>query len=194
MSTKDEWDEVADPDEEPKKQSLKEQLLPCNQYNMPIPERFCKTTKALFYEYRYQTTVTDKAPYTLRYQDFIDPEGHMYKSMYQIYMRCDSEYEAAIAILGSYPHWKKLKRCSWFHDDIERWEEERNIRDEAIARSILVTLAECGNVTAARTLFANANATKKAMGRPEKGGKRMGSTGDEELDAMLGRSKDANGD
>jgi len=188
----DEWEDVEDPDEdEVKSQSLKEQLLPRTQYNMPIPDRFCKTTKALFYEYRYQTTVDDKAPYTLKYQDFVDPTGHRYKSMYQIYMNCDSEYEAAIKILGSFPHWKKLKRCSWFHDHIERWEEERNIRDEAIARSILVKLAETGNVTAARTLFANANATKKAMGRPEGGGKRTESTGDEELDQMLGRSSDA---
>lgn len=191
----DEWDEVEDPDEASgTTQSLKQQLLPRTQYNMPIPDRFCKTTKALFYEYRHQTTVIDKAPYTLKYQDFIDGEGHMYKSMYQIYMNCDSEYEAAIKILGSFPHWKKLKRCSWFHDHIEKWEEERNIRDEAIARSILVKLAETGNVTAARTLFANANATKKIMGRPISSGTRQESEGQTELDQMLGRSSEADGD
>lgn len=189
----DEWDNVDDPDEEPSKETLKESLLPRTQFNMPIPDRFTKTTKALFYEYRYQTTVTDKAPYTLKYQDYVDVTGHMYKSMYQIYMNCDSEYEAAIRILGSFPHWVKLKRCSWFHDHIERWEDERNIRDEAIARSILVRLAETGNVTAARTLFANSKATNK-MGRPLKGGSRQESTGDDELDAMLDRSSHADGD
>lgn len=191
----DEWDDVEDPDEdEPKALSLKEQLLPRTQYNMPIPDRFTKVTKALFFEYRYQTTVTDNAPYTLKYQDFVGPDGHRYKSMYQIYMNCDSEYEAAIKILGSFPHWKKLKRCSWFHDHIEKWEEERNIRDEAIARSILVKLAETGNVTAARTLFSNANATKKIMGRPLGGGTRQESEGQTELDQMLGRSSEADGD
>lgn len=189
----DEWDGVEDLDEEPVRETLKETLLPRTQYNMPIPDRFTKTTKALFFEYRYQTTVTDKAPYTLKYQDFIDADGHMYKSMYQMYMNCDSEYEAAIKILGSFPHWKKLKRCSWFHDHIERWEDERNIRDEAIARSILVKLAETGNVTAARTLFANSKSTKK-MGRPPKGGSRQESDGLSELDQMFERSAGADGD
>jgi len=194
MSTPDEWDKVDDPDEDDVKRSLKEELSPRSIYDMPIPQRFLKTTKGLFYEHRHHTTVDEKAPYTLRNMDFMDNGGHVYQSMYMIYMNCDSEYEAAIRLLGSYPHWVKLKRCSWFQDYVQTWERERNIRDEAIARSILVKLAECGNVTAARTLFANAEKTKKKIGRPEKGGKRQDSDGLDELDEMLGRSNDADKD
>lgn len=178
------------PEDEPVRETVKESLMPKVSYDMPIPERFCTTTKAMFYEYRFQTTVTDKAPYTLGKQDRLDKDGkHLYKSMYLIYMQCDSEYEAAIKLLGSYPHWRKLKRCSWFHDHFEEWEEERNIRDEAIARSILVRLAMVGNVTAARTLYTNSNAKPKGkLGRPETGGQRQVKTGDDELDEMLSRS------
>lgn len=188
------WDNLDDEEEdEPVRETIKESLMPRNKYNLPIDERFQKTTKGLFYEHRFQTTVDIPAPYTLRNDDF-ERDGHVYKSMYQIYMHCDSEYEAAIQILGSYSHWNKLKRCSWFHDHIERWENERNIRDEAIARSILVKLAEAGNVTAARTLYQNSKATKKEMGRPNKGGKRQESLGTDELDEMFSRGKEADGD
>ena len=187
------WDEVED-DEPEEKVTLKQSLMPKELLDLPIPVRFLKTTKGLFYEHRHHTTVDEKAPYTLRTQDFIDSAGHIYRSMYMVYMKCDSEYEAAIALLGSYHHWQKLKRCSWFQDYVQSWESERNIRDEAIARSILVRLAECGNVTAARTLYANAEKTKGIIGRPPKGGKREESEGESELEQMLQRSRDASKD
>ena len=183
-------------DDEPVRETVKESLMPKTLYNMPIPERFCTTTKAMFYEHRFQTTVKEKAPYTLRKQDKVDEKsGHVYRSMYLIYMQCDSEYEAAIKLLGSYPHWRKLKRCSWFHDHFEAWEAERNIRDEAIARSILVRLAMVGNVTAARTLYTNSkDKLRGKLGRPETGGQRKVKTGDDELDEMINRSLEADED
>ena len=185
MSDNYEWED--EPEEDEVKQSLKESLSPKSIYDLPISKRFLKTTKGLFYEHRFHTTVKEKAPYTLGNLDF-ERDGHVYKSMYMIYMQCDSEYEAAIRLLGSYPHWVKLKRCSWFQDYVESWERERNIRDEAIARSTLIKLAECGNVSAARAIYSNAEKTKGKAGRPEKGGSRKDSTGVDELDEMLGRS------
>lgn len=186
MANSDNWDGVTDDDDEVvDTKTLKEKLMPRERYDMPIPERFLKTTKGLFYEHRHQTTVKDKAPYTLRNMDFTDAAGHLYRSMYMVYMQCDSEYEAAIELLGSYPHWKKLKRCSWFGDFVSAWEEERNIRDEAIARSILIRLAECGNVTAARTVFANVKDAKGKIGRPPKGGDRAEGVASSVLDEML---------
>lgn len=165
--------------------TLKEKLMPREAWDLPIPARFLKTTKGLFYEHRHQTTVKEKAPYTLKHMDKIDSTGHIYRSMYMIYMHCDSEYEAAITLLGSYNHWKKLKRCSWFEDVLIEWELERNIRDEAIARSILIKLAEAGNVTAARTVFANVKDTKGKTGRPPNGGERAKGTANSVLDDML---------
>lgn len=194
MSERDKWDEVEDHEEQEVKETIKQKLSPREKFDLPIPVRFLKTTKGLFYEHRHHTTVDEKAPYTLRNMDFTDDSGHLYKSMYMIYMGCDSEYEAAITLLGSYPHWVKLKRCSWFQDYVLTWEQERNIRDEAIARSILVRLAECGNVTAARTLFTNSEKTKGKIGRPEKGGKRQDSEGLSELEEMIFRSHEADKD
>lgn len=188
MPEYDEWKEVEDSEESEEKISLKKALSPCVEGDMPIPIRFLKTTKGLFYEHRHHTTVNEKAPYTLRYLDFTDSKGHTYKSMYMIYMDCDSEYEAAIRLLGSYHHWLKLKRCSWFQDYVQVWEQERNIRDEAIARTILVRLAEVGNVTAAKTLYTNAEKVKGKIGRPPKGGSREESEGSDELAEMLRRS------
>ncbi len=170
--------------------TIKQSLLPKAMDDLPIPVQFHKVTKALFYEFRFQTTVKDKAPYTLGNHDY-ERDGHIYLSMYQIYMTCDSEYEAAIKILGSFPHWRKLKKCKWFQEYIEQWESERNIRDEAIARSQLVKLAEAGNVTAARTLYANSKATTKERGRPPKGGSRTKGPALSDLDVMLGRSEGA---
>lgn len=179
------FDGIEDDEEETIKQTLKEKLMPRSRYDLPIPERFLKTTKGLFYEHRHQTTVKEKAPYTLKSMDFTDAAGHLYRSMYMIYMECDSEYEAAIALLGSYHHWQKLKRCSWFEDVVTDWERERNIRDEAIARSILIKLAECGNVTAARTVFANVKESKGKTGRPAKTGDRASGVANSVLDDML---------
>lgn len=165
--------------------TIKEQLLPKEDWELPIDIGFRRCTKALFYEFRFQTTVKVQAPYTLKDYDHT-VGGTVYISMYKIYMKCDSEYEAAIVLLGSYPHWQKLKKCKWFQEYVERWETERNIRDEALARTKLVELAERGNVTAARTLFANSKVTDKERGRPKSGGKRAKGGSHSTLEEMLG--------
>lgn len=189
-----EYDYDDEPEEDaPAKETTKESLLPRRTEDLPIPKAFLKSTKGMFYKYRFQTTIKEKAPYTLRNQDFVK-DGHLYRSMYLIYMECDSEYEAAIKLLGSYPHWQKLKRCSWFHDYFEAWEAERNIRDEAIARSILVRLAMVGNVTAARTIYTNSKPVKGEKGRPPTGGQRQHISDDEKLEEMIQRSIEAGED
>ena len=170
--------------------TIKARLMPKRLDDLPIDLAFNRCTKALFYEWRFQTTVKAKAPYTLRNHDY-ERDGHVYLSMYQIYMTCDSEYEAAVKLLGSFPHWKKLKKCKWFQEYVEQWEAERNIRDEAIARSQLVKLAEMGNVTAARTLFTNSKTKSKELGRPPTGGSRVKGADLSDIDVMLGRSDGA---
>ena len=76
---------------------------------LPIDQTLVGCTKALFFENRHNTTVKTKAPYCLKPNDH-ELRGKVYKSMYLIYMSCDSEYEAAIKLLGNYQHWTKLKR------------------------------------------------------------------------------------
>lgn len=153
---------------------------------LPIEAKLVGCTKALFYEHRHQTTVTIPAPYCLKANDH-KFKGVTYRSMYLIYMSCDSEYEAAIKLLGNYQHWTKLKRCSWFLPYVEEWNAELELRESALAKSKLVKLTEEGNVTAARTLL---NTKKVAgAGKPPKKGARKDDTMPGDLDEMLERAE-----
>ncbi len=116
-------------------------------------------TMGLFYEFRHQGEATPI--YTLKEHDW---KGC--KSMYKIYVSCSSEYEAAIKILGSWSHWKKLCKCTWFKPYLEDWKEEVLIREAAIGKATLIEAAEDGNVTAAKELVNQLN--KKSAGRPSK--------------------------
>lgn len=177
-------DEELDYNEEDLKIVNKQSLLPKTGNALPIHERFVGLTQALFYEYRYATTCDIQAPYCLKPYDFT-AHGVLYRSMYLIYMTCDSEYEAAITLLGSYPHWQKLKRAPWFKEHLATWNAEIGLREEALAKSKLIDLTEKGNVTAARTLLTS----KKPPGRPPKAGKRKPDTEvNDDLDSMLART------
>ncbi len=155
---------------------------------LPIDQRFVGCTKALFYEYRHQTTVEMKAPYCLKANDH-ESKGVVYRSMYLIYMSCDSEYEAAIKLLGNYQHWTKLKRCTWFLPHVEEWNAELRLRESALARAKLVMLTEAGNVTAARTLLNDKKiAGAKVVGKPKSGGVRKSDIEPGDIEAMLDRT------
>ena len=152
---------------------------------LPIDAVLVGCTKALFYEHRHQTTVKLNAPYCLKANDH-EFKGVVYKSMYLIYMSCDSEYEAAIKLLGNYQHWTKLKRCTWFLPYVEEWNAELVLRESALAKSKLVTLTEAGNVTAARTLL---NDKKVAgAGKPKSKGQRKADTLPGDIEEMLERT------
>lgn len=126
--------------------------------SLPIPEKLAGKTQALFYEHRHQTKMkVEDIPYNLKTKDW---EGT--KSMYLIYMEYETEYEAAIALLGSWPHWEKLCKTRWFAQHKEKWDAERKLRDESLARKTLLKQAKEGNVTAAKAILAKE--TKR--GRP----------------------------
>lgn len=129
-------------------------------YSKMIADNGKYKTQGLFYEYRFQNN-PDYIPYCLREHDY---KGYL--SIYQIYMSCDSEYEAAQKIFNSWKHWELLCGCAWFQPYLEKWREEREIRDAALGKSILIDQARDGNVTAAKTLYDQA--TKRKAGRPTK--------------------------
>jgi hypothetical protein len=163
----------------------KKELLPKVGADLPIHPTLVRATQGLFFEYRFQTTCKTTAPYCLKPHDH-SLDGVTYRSMYLIYISCDSEYEAAIKLLGNYAHWLKLKRCTWFLPYIEEWNSEIELRECALAKSKLVTLTEAGNVTAARTLL---NSKKIAsVGKPIKNGHRKSDIVLGDLDAMLERT------
>lgn len=127
---------------------------------LPIPEGLAGTTQALFYEFRHQSSSDIKPPYTLKEYDW---EGC--KSMYQIYMAYDTEYDAAMAILGSWYHWKRLCKCKWFITHKEEWDAEKEIRKQSLGEKALIAAAKEGNVTAATTLY-KSQGKAKGRGRP----------------------------
>lgn len=118
----------------------------------------------LFYEYRHQTTTGTIPVYTLKDTDWKDCS-----SMYLIYMEEESEYEAAMKLLGSWAHWNKLCKCTWFKPYLEAWRDERDIKEAAIGKKTLIEAALDGNVTAAKELV-NKVIKPKKMGRPTKKG------------------------
>jgi len=163
----------------------KKSLMPKTGNALPIDKPLVGCTQALFFEWRHQTTSSTMAPYCLKANDH-EYQGRIYRSMYLIYMTCDSEYEAAIKLLGNFKHWRKLTKCSWFREHLDDWNAELVTREEALAKSKLVTLTQAGNVTAARTLLGN---SKKTAGKPKSKGKRTDDIHDSDLDAMLERTE-----
>lgn len=162
----------------------KESLMPKADDDLPIPLAFRNTTQAMFYEYRHSTTAKTPAPFCLKPYDF-EAGGVLYKSMYLIYMSCDSEYEAAIKILGSYPHWQRLASTAWFSEHLDKWKAEMLLREDALAKSKLIDLTERGNVTAARTLLGK----PQPVGRPKKQGARKDDGHESDVDSMLERTE-----
>jgi hypothetical protein len=170
--------------------TLKGRMLPREEWDISIDPKLRRCTKALFIDFRHACSNVAPPPFTLKPFD-VTYEGKKYRSMYLEYMKYDSEYEAAMAILGSWAHWSKLKKTKWFKEVLDHWEEERNIRDEAIARSVLISLAEGGNVTAARTIYTNSNDNKPAGAKKRAAGQREGEDEADTLKEMMERLEDA---
>lgn len=161
-------------------------LRPRRGDKLPIDPALVGTTQALFYEHRFASSCPATAPYTLSSDDVVGTDGTEYKSMYLIFMECNTEYEAAIKLLGSWKHWEKLCKAKWFKDYVESWREEMALRAAALGYEKLIYLTQANNVTAAKALVTEAKVTspKNTAGRPVKALKRT-NTPDDALDALL---------
>ena len=82
-------------------------------------------TQSLFVEMKHEKY---SAPYTLKKYDH---RGAM--SMYLKYMELGdpTEYTQAIALLGSWDHWKKLCAQSWFKEHLTTWRSELKVKMES---------------------------------------------------------------
>lgn len=115
-----------------------------------VPDKLHRATQALFWENRHACRWKERdfyPPYNLGKRDHDDT-----LSMCQIYYQCSSEYEAAMVLLGDYDHWERLCNCNWFKKHIDKWREEKLRRDKALGRSMIVELAQSGNLAAAKYL------------------------------------------
>ena len=100
-------------------------------------------------------------------------------SAYQIYMNSVDEYEAAMKLVGSMRHWRKLCELDWFmngiHDNamcegLLQWREDMRLRDSSRAKRQLVLAASEGDTASARKLLdtSTPKAEKASVGRPKK--------------------------
>jgi hypothetical protein len=129
-------------------------------------------TQGLFYEFN-----KPDAPYTLRSEDYVSKKGIEYKSVSALYRDCNSEYEAAIKIVESWEHWKKLCSLDWFvkghetsaglkYQGLDNWKEEQELRKKSVSETVLMDEVVNGNVTAAKFIYEQ-HGKQITKGRPE---------------------------
>ena len=122
-------------------------------------------TQGLFFEYSGKD-----GAYTLKNEDIIR-DGKPFVSFYRVYMECSDEYEAALRLVGSMQHWRKLCSLSWFMDGDPVWgweglsqmRSDMSDRDKSMAKTKLMEAMESGNVTAMRALYGEAAPKKQPV-------------------------------
>lgn len=123
----------------------------------------------VFYEFN-KSRHDDYPPlYTMREDEWLG-----LPSAYKIFMLSESEYEAAIKLVGSWNHWQRLLKCKPFTDGVDdggqwvglnAWREEKKIREKAWALNQLKISAQGGSVSAQKILF-EADKVAGKRGRP----------------------------
>lgn len=146
-------------------------------------------TKALFFETTLPEYRIEMEPeWTLKEKDHLANDGKTYRSMKRIYLEMEdvTEYEFAMATLGSFTHWETLCKSSWFKEHIDQWRKELNLKLKAKGmRSIIkaATIDENLSFQAMKYLADNQYI--------DKGGKR-GRPSKEEVKAELRKEAEAN--
>jgi len=130
-------------------------------------------TESLFLETFRRDLKGDYEPvYTMR------PFDHKgCRSAYLIYMNADTEFDAAMQIVGDMRHWRRLCGLKWFmkgsedglFDGLETWRKDKAEKDATEIIRQLKDKAADGNVPAQKILLDTAKEVSKArVGRPEK--------------------------
>lgn len=135
-----------------------------------LDARQARKTETLFLESISTRSKEKYDPiYTLREQ-----EKQGLPSAYQIYMHSVDESDAALKLVGSLSHWRRLCKLKWFmegseemgHEGLRQWREDMKARDATTAKRQLMAQAAGGNVSAAKKLYDDS--AKKPVGRPKK--------------------------
>lgn len=107
-------------------------------------------TKALFFETTLPEYRIEMEPeWTLKERDHL-VDGKTYRSMKKIYLEMEdvTEYEFAMATLGSFTHWETLCKSPWFKEHIDQWRKELNLKLKAKAiKSIIQSATTSENLS-----------------------------------------------
>lgn len=128
-------------------------------------KRGAHKTESLFNETIQMKSRLNYEPlYSLRDYDY---KG--YYSAYQIYMNSIDERDAALKLVGSMAHWRKLLQLAWFmngrpecqFEGIAQWREDMAQRDSTEAKRVIMDACQENNVPAARALEQLSKGKKK---------------------------------
>ncbi len=121
-------------------------------------------TLSLFYE--TNTTAMDSV-FTLR-----PHEWKGYPSAKEMYLSIadPTEYEFALALLGSWEHWQRVMRCKWFQEHLDDWREtlEVKLRSQAIQRVAAISKGGSPGALNASRWLAERGWVESKRGRPSK--------------------------
>ena len=129
-----------------------------------------QATSSLFLE---GTTFNSPDPiYTLRRHGRLHEKYGFLPSAYRIWMTHNTEYEAAMALVGDWNLWQKIIKTKLFTSDsiwgnIESWREEKRLEHEAESLRVLRAEARAGDVSAAKALLAH-HKVKAPVGKPKR--------------------------
>ena len=152
-------------------QSINYSEWDCKQQRVQLKVgRNVDATQSLFYEFPGNK---EEATYTLKNED-VEYKGKQKVSAYQVYMHAVDEYDAAIKLVGSMKHWRKLCDLNWFlegapehsFEGLNQWREDMRLRDESLAKRQLMDSASAGNVNAQKILYGSKPVPKKKEEAP----------------------------
>ncbi len=129
---------------------------PYPEHNDPVlfDARGHRRTGSLFIE---TTQDTNRDP-VLTLKDY---DNNGFRSAYRLYMESVDEYDAAMKIVGSMTHWRKLMSCSWFMTGdpdkniagLESWRKDLQAKDASTAKKKLLEKVEEGDRLSAQFLM-----------------------------------------
>ncbi|AAM28396.1 unknown [Vibrio phage VpV262] len=129
-----------------------------------VPKDMNRATAALFWEKRHEARTIERGKYPVFNLSMRDHDDTL--SFPQLYFQCDSDYEAAMVILGSWGHWQRLCEAKWFAEKLALWQEEKAQRDIAHGRAKIKALADAGNLSACKFLASGGLSDKPKQEKP----------------------------
>ncbi len=128
-----------------------------------------RRSASMFFEYHADT---NRDPvFTVKDYDF-----NGCKSAYNLYINSIDEYDAAMKMVGSMSHWRKLIATPWFLEgdpDIQfmglaQWRRDMAARDASVARQLLMENIKKGDMGAAKFMLTYATKGDIAGTDPKK--------------------------
>lgn len=143
-------------------------------------------TQSLFLETKGVTALEPLL--TLKEIDW-EYKGKTLPSLKRIYMELEdpTEYEVAIHVFGSWPHWLRLLENKAIRQEIDKWREELElkIRSKALKAMLDTASFEGAKGTAAAKYLAERGWVKRPAGRPSKAEQKGQMKQDAELKRIL---------